>query len=673
MITPDKLRHWLAEYRTVFADSRKDRVQLTLQASSAFKQAWSAWSAAPAERPLFLACIDALKLALNVFDGVFNHTNVFGGKRGTHSYGMLGVLSDDLPGEQPGTGSAEVYRMFQKLYEDGDIRTRYNNFADLAEQRMIKVREAGVCNESARHLQMTHPASIYCWLYSPANNYYFFTNELVMLCAESLGAAKISGKTTVFMQNAYTFMQNLSNDFRREWGADVPEEELSALVSDFVHYVGTVARENLKAPRASGCWLLVANPAHWSFNSLAEGEEESYSLLNEDGNKRQIYKNFIDARVGDKVACYESAPNCALVAFAEISQEQDGECIRFRKIKNVEPPVPLQTLISHPVVGERFNHIRGSLFDMTSEQYEAVVRLSEKTTRWHPKRNRIKFGAPGTGKSHQLNKDAVDYFEEAHMERVTFHPEYTSFDFVGSYMPIVKNRGAADERISYDFVAGPFARILRRALAEPETPYLLLIEEINRANAASVFADIFQLLDRTESGESTYFITPSPHLAEYLGLPEFASLRLPKNLYIWATMNSADQGVFPMDTAFKRRWSFEYCGIDDAQNTLLDSGNYAHNWDKLRRHVNKLLQHAGVNEDKQMGPFFLSFSELKDESSFIEAIKSKVIMYLFEDAARHKRGAVFKNARARYSELCDIVSADIEELIGELFLESTDA
>ena len=74
-----------------------------------------------------------------------------------------------------------------------------------------------------------------------------------------------------------------------------------------------------------------------------------------------------------------------------------------------------------------------------------------------------------------------------------------------------------------------------------------------------------------------------------------------------------------------------------------------------------------------MGPFFLSFSELKDESSFIEAIKSKVIMYLFEDAARHKRGAVFKNARARYSELCDIVSADIEELIGELFLESTDA
>ena len=672
MINPVQLRECLVEYRSVYEASRNVHIQTTLRASAAFRKAWREWCDFPSERQCFLACIDALKLAIDVFCGVFNHTYVFGGKRGTHNYCMLGVMAADLPGEHSGTGTVELFRMFQKLYADGDMRTRYNNFEDMAEQRMIKIREAGVCNESAGHLQKTQAASVYCWLYAPTENYYFFTNELVALCAETLGAAKIGGKKAVFMENAYSFMRELSKDFRREWGAEVTDEELSALVCDFVDYVGTVAREKRKAPLASGCWLLVAKPAHWSFASLAEGEEFAYSLYNEDGNKRQIFKNFIDARVGDKVACYESAPVSSLVALAEVSEEQNGDCIRFRKIKNIVEPVPLHTLKNHPIVGERFSHMQGSLFDMTRDQYDAVARMAEQSVRWHAKRNRIKFGAPGTGKSHQLNKDALAYFDEAHMERVTFHPEYTSFDFVGSYMPTVQNRGAIDERISYGFVPGPFARVLKQALKNPDTPYLLLIEEINRANAASVFADIFQLLDRAENGASTYFITPSPHLADYLGMAEHEPLRLPHNLYIWATMNSADQGVFPMDTAFKRRWSFEYCGIDDAQTELRSIGNYAHDWDRLRCYVNKLLQYAGVNEDKQMGPFFLSASELKDEESFVDAIKSKVIMYLFEDAARHKRGAVFKNARARYSELCDFMGADIDELIGELFLDSTE-
>ena len=139
-------------------------------------------------------------------------------------------------------------------------------------------------------------------------------------------------------------------------------------------------------------------------------------------------------------------------------------------------------------------------------------------------------------------------------------------------------------------------------------------------------------------------------------------------------MNSADQGVYPMDTAFKRRWHFDYCDIDDARSALLNSGGYAADWNKLRERANKLLQKAGVNEDKQMGPFFLSPEELQNESDFTAAICNKVLMYLHEDAARHKRSALFAKASLRYSQLCaEFMTAysegGLEAAIDEIFIQ----
>ncbi|MBQ4595310.1 MAG: AAA family ATPase [Akkermansia sp.] len=671
MIDPAKLRTLLKDYRSAYEASRQERIKVTLQASGAFRLAWDEWSRNPSDRNGLFQCIDALKIAVEVFSGIYNYTYVFGGKRGGYNYGMLGLMSEDLEGEVKGTGATLVHEMFATLFEPGDIKNRYVKFADKAEQRVERIRLAGKLKESDGHLQQIHPASVYCWLKSPADHYYFFTNEYVNLCVAALGAPALSGRRANFLESVYAYMQELKTEFLREWHDNVSDEELSALVCDFVDYVGSTVREQRQQP-TSGCWLLVANPKQWSFASLAEGEEVSYSLVNEEGKKRQIFKNFMAARIGDKVACYESSPACSLVAFAEVSAEQDGTCIRFKKTCNLETPVPLADLKAHAVLRERFEHIQGSLFDLSREQYAALERMTQPAMRWQGPHNRILFGAPGTGKSYLLNEDAVAYFEESRMERVTFHPEYTSFDFIGSYMPTVQGRGTAQEHITYSFVPGPFARVLRKALLHPETPYLLLIEEINRANAASVFADIFQLLDRDKKGQSLYFITPTPHLAEYLGLAEDAPLRLPDNLYLWASMNSADQGVFPMDTAFKRRWNYEYCGIDDAKDALLSVGYCAADWNKLRNHVNKLLQHAGVNEDKQMGPFFLSAVELETVDSFLSAVKSKVLMYLYEDAARHKRAAVFKKSKARYSELCAFSSCEIEEIIEELFLEITE-
>lgn len=291
--------------------------------------------------------------------------------------------------------------------------------------------------------------------------------------------------------------------------------------------------------------------------------------------------------------------------------------------------------------------------------------------------NRILFGAPGTGKSWKLNKDKDDLLSNGgQCERVTFHPDYTYSQFIGTYKPTTKENGD----ICYEFVPGPFMRTYVKALRSGRTdnpkPYLLIIEEINRARVASVFGDVFQLLDRTEYGTSQYEIQASEDIRKYLALElggrpsDYPVLKIPNNMFLWASMNSADQGVYPMDTAFKRRWDFEYISIDANQekvncmvNLVKDNPETNINWNRLRKAINaKLLDTCRVNEDKLLGPFFLSQKAIKsdkdkhiiDEDAFRKAFKSKVIMYLFEDAARQYRSRLFKSDVCKmYSSICD--------------------
>lgn len=277
-------------------------------------------------------------------------------------------------------------------------------------------------------------------------------------------------------------------------------------------------------------------------------------------------------------------------------------------------------------------------------------------------RNRIVFGAPGTGKSFTLNKEKDALIANGgSFERVTFHPDYSYANFVGTYKPVPVNG-----EITYSFVAGPFIRTwieaIKSAQSDDPKPYVLLIEEINRANVAAVFGDVFQLLDRDENGISEYPIQTSKELREYLARElkccpdEVATIRIPSNMFIWATMNSADQGVFPMDTAFKRRWDFRYIGIDESQDGIkgytLEIAGQKINWNALRTAINARLTSLNINEDKLIGPYFINEKTLKDNKAFVEAFKSKVIMYLFEDAAKQRRGKVFYQDGVKYSDLC---------------------
>lgn len=274
------------------------------------------------------------------------------------------------------------------------------------------------------------------------------------------------------------------------------------------------------------------------------------------------------------------------------------------------------------------------------------------------KRNLIYFGAPGTGKSFNLNQDKDNLLEdfEDNYERVTFHPDYSYANFVGTFKPYPNG-----DDIVYKYVPGPFMRILKKALDNSDKPYLLIIEEINRANVAAVFGDVFQLLDRDEVHQSIYPIDTTDDMRLYLNEDK---IKLPSNLFIWATMNSADQGVFPMDTAFKRRWDFKYFSINNneklIENTHTTLNGKEVKWNTLRKQINDELLSYKINEDKLMGPFF-GFNEFMNENipeeTFKDIFKNKIIMYLFEDAARAKRNDLFSGAKTKdyvtYSEICE--------------------
>ena len=264
-------------------------------------------------------------------------------------------------------------------------------------------------------------------------------------------------------------------------------------------------------------------------------------------------------------------------------------------------------------------------------------------------RNRILFGAPGTGKSFKMDeqKDEILKGSNGKFERVTFHPEYSYAHFVGTYKPVPTIDSDGKDSITYKYVPGPFMRMLVNALKntkeETQSPYVLLIEEINRANVAAVFGEVFQLLDRNSDGVSEYSIQTSEDMKKYLyeqlheelggELNDYSSIKIPNNMFIWATMNSADQGVFPM------------------------INNNDINWNNLRKSINKFLLSNRINEDKLMGPYFLSAKVLGgDSENFIKAVENKVLMYLFDDAAKQRRSDLFngieETKRNIYSEVC---------------------
>lgn len=284
-------------------------------------------------------------------------------------------------------------------------------------------------------------------------------------------------------------------------------------------------------------------------------------------------------------------------------------------------------------------------------------------------RNIIYYGAPGTGKSHNLDEKSKEF---DFLERVTFYPEYTRDDFIGCFMPCmsyVKNDTeeyvALDGTITnlpgkpvpyYTYVPGPFTKALVDAFNNLDKNVLLIIEELNRANAAGVFGDFFQLLDRQDTGESKYAISVSNEYSEFLSskisnYSKGEKLIIPGNFTICATMNSADQGVNPLDSAFKRRWSFKYVPINftnvEHKDYEIAYGKGKITWEIFATTINEQLKKKEINEDKYLGQYFITKKEIVD----IDMFASKLLLYLFDDVLKFNRRGFFKSNYKTFSDL----------------------
>lgn len=263
---------------------------------------------------------------------------------------------------------------------------------------------------------------------------------------------------------------------------------------------------------------------------------------------------------------------------------------------------------------------------------------------------KIFYGAPGTGKSHKVKELTEKPEQQGRVERITFHPEYDYSSFVGGYKPTMDGNN-----IRYEFVPQAFTNIYTKAWNDPDNDYYLVIEEINRGNCAEIFGDIFQLLDRTND----YKITPSKELKEHLEIKfkdnssiDAEKLLLPPNLNILATMNTSDQSLFPMDSAFKRRWDWEYIPINysreydknsSAKFIVKLSNEESFKWlDFIEKVNDKISRNDNLGMDKCLGNYFV---KPENDEIEIETFINKAIFYLWNDVFKDEteEDSIFKN------------------------------
>lgn len=342
------------------------------------------------------------------------------------------------------------------------------------------------------------------------------------------------------------------------------------------------------------------------------------------------------------------------------------------------------------------NNIKPAGFEISNinenpeEKEEANKQLTE-NAKAHKGESVIYYGIPGSGKSYYIENEILKGVSEKNFERVTFYPEYTYYDFVGQKLP-------KDDGTGLQFEAGPFTRILEKALENKQKAiqkehYYLIIEEMNRGNAQAIFGDIFQLLDRDANGDSVY-ATTNYQVVQYLKSKGIQlkenKIIIPSNLTIIATINTSDQNVFNLDTAFGRRWQYEIFGEEQTKgtNNIYTKGKIigieGFTWNEIREKINdKILKSEDIfnAEDKRMGLYYidkecLSEGEETEESKVISRKKfaNKIFRYLWTDVFKNDREAIFYTEKYNTLEkiVIDFTKGKAIEQIIKIRMENID-
>lgn len=369
-----------------------------------------------------------------------------------------------------------------------------------------------------------------------------------------------------------------------------------------------------------GYWWLNANPKIWSFFDIAVGETQAYTLYNENGNKRRIFQNFLDAKVGDVVIGYESNPVRQIVAIGRVSAEQDGEKLFFEKVETLSSPIDYAVLKECPELEnmEYFRNPQGSLFKLTRSEYEFILDMireenpivtassSDAYTKddflnevymteeryetlvnvLRNKKNIILQGAPGVGKTFAARRLAWSMMgekDDSRIEFVQFHQNYSYEDFMMGYKPVEDG---------FELKYGIFYRFCQKAANQLDKEFFFIIDEINRGNMSKIFGELLMLIEKDYRGTKMTLA--------YNGLP----FSVPKNLYIIGMMNTADRSLAMIDYALRRRFSFFEIepGFDSQGFISYQSGLNSETLDELISKVKEL--NRKIAADKSLGRGF---------------------------------------------------------------------